>query len=72
MSPDKHHGDRRHGDQRDEPLDIRSTREDLSIDEEKAGFQSVEGPGARPGERSPARTTNASKQRNGRQNDGRT
>ena len=47
MSPDQ-----RHGDQRDEPLDIRSTREGPSVDEEKAGFQNVEGPGARPGERS--------------------
>ncbi len=46
MSPDK-----RHGDQRDEPLDIPTTRDGRSTDLEKGGFQNVEGPGARPGER---------------------
>ncbi|WP_448207405.1 hypothetical protein [Azospirillum sp. sgz302134] len=45
MSPDK-----RHGDQRDEPLDFPTTREGPSVDEEKAGFQNIEGPGARRGE----------------------
>lgn len=38
--------DKRYGDQRDEPLDIRNTRAEPSIDEEKMGFQNVEGPGA--------------------------
>lgn len=46
MSPDK-----RHGDQRDEPLDVPSTREGQSTDLVKGGFQNVEGPGARRGER---------------------
>ncbi len=39
----------RHGDQRDEPLDISTTREGPSVDEEKRGFQNVEGPGSRRG-----------------------
>lgn len=43
--------DRIHGDQRDEPLDFRDTRRDRSVDEEKGGFQNVEGPGADPSER---------------------
>ncbi|WP_188261857.1 hypothetical protein [Azospirillum tabaci] len=38
--------DKRHGDQRDEPLDIKNTRADPAIDEEKMGFQNIEGPGA--------------------------
>jgi len=46
MSPDK-----RHGDQRDEPLDFPSTRTEGSTDLEKGGFQNIEGPGARRGER---------------------
>jgi hypothetical protein len=43
--------DRIHGDQRDEPLDFRDTRRGKSVDEEKGGFQNVEGPGADPSER---------------------
>ncbi|MBK3737295.1 hypothetical protein GAY29_30440 [Azospirillum brasilense] len=38
--------DKRYGDQRDEPLDIKNTRADPDIDEEKMGFQNIEGPGA--------------------------
>ncbi|CAO3380115.1 hypothetical protein [Azospirillum argentinense] len=38
--------DKRYGDQRDVPLDIRNTRADPAIDEEKMGFQNIEGPGA--------------------------
>lgn len=33
-------------DQRKVPLDIRDTREEPGVDEEKMGFQNVEGPGA--------------------------
>lgn len=43
--------DRIHGDQRDEPLDFRDTWRGKSVDEEKGGFQNVEGPGADPSER---------------------
>jgi len=43
--------EKRYGDQRDEPLDFPTTRENPSVDEEKEGFQNIEGPGARRGER---------------------
>lgn len=43
--------DTRHGDQRDERLDIDTALTDKDIDEEVGGFQNVEGPGARRGER---------------------
>lgn len=43
--------DTRHGDQRDERLDIETALADKDIDEEIGGFQNVEGPGARPAER---------------------